>query len=87
MAGVENWDDDLCPEPEESASSYIWQYFSVTNSSNAKEAAWKPEVEPRMQLANFVTEPSVDAALQEQQHTFWDAPSWGNPKQEYKHVL
>jgi hypothetical protein len=38
MAGVEHLDDDLCPEQEESASSYIRQYFSVTNSSNAKEA-------------------------------------------------
>ncbi len=45
------------------------------------------KVEPRMQLANFVAEPSVDAALHEQQYTFWDVPSWGNPKQEYKHVL
>ncbi len=42
-----------------------------------------------MLFACFVTKNSVDAALQEQLHTFWDVLSWGNlnPKQEYKHVL
>ena len=49
-------DDDPCPEQEDRASNYVWQYLSVSNSSNVKEGGVK--------FASFVIEPSVDAALQ-----------------------
>ena len=43
----------------------IWQYFTVSNSSDPKKDGAK------LQPANFVTTPSVAAALLGQQPTFW----------------
>ena len=44
MAYVENVADDVCIEQIESPSYYIWQYFTVSNSSEAKKGGAKNAV-------------------------------------------
>ena len=58
--------EDGCIKETESSSYYIWQYFTVSNSSDPKKEVQK------LQSASFVTKPSVAAVLRGQQPTFWD---------------
>ena len=55
MAGnkvdLEIGDADGCIKETESSSYYIWQYFTVSNSSDQK----KKKVVQKLQSANFVT--------------------------------
>ena len=44
MADVENVDEDGCIKQIESPSYYIWKYFTVSNSSEAKKGGAKNAV-------------------------------------------
>ena len=62
--------NDGCIKQTDRASYYIWQYLTVSNSSEANQAVTK--VVQRLQPANFATKSSVVAVLPEQRPTFWD---------------
>ena len=62
--------NDGCIKQTDRASYYIWQYLTVSNSSEANQAVTK--VVQRLQPANFATKSSVVAVLPEQRPTFLD---------------
>ena len=73
---------DGCIKRTESSSYYIWQYFTVSNSSDQK----KKKVVQKLQSANFVTTPSVAAVLRGHQPTIWSVLYKAKQKLEYMHV-
>ena len=75
MEDIEVADRD---ENEQSESFSVWQYFSVTDSSEAGL---------RMLFACIVMGDSVDVVLCDHQCTFCGVLYWANERQEYKHVL
>ena len=77
--------NDGCIKQTDRSSYYIWQYFTVSNLSEAKKAFKK--VVQRLQLAKFATKYSVVAVLPEQLPTFWDVLYQAKLKLEYRHVL
>ena len=62
--------NDGCIKQTDRVSYYIWQYLTVSNSSEANQAVTK--VVQRLQPANFATKSLVVAVLPEQRPTFWD---------------
>ena len=56
-----------CIEQTDRSTYFIWQHFTVSNSSEAKKVGAK------IAACNFVTKPSVVDVLPKQQLTFWGA--------------
>ena len=79
MADVENVDEDGCIKQIESPSYYIWKYFTVSNSSEAKKGGAKNTV------CKFCDK-IFSGCCTQQQPTFWGVLYWAKLLLEYGHV-